>query len=180
MKRFVQLFEALDQTTKTKAKVSALADYFQEAPSSDKLWAIALLSHKRPKRSVTMTLLRTWAAEEGNLPLWLFEESYHIVGDLAEAIALVLPRPEKTSDKSLTEWIELLIDLGNKNDDEKKAIITDAWAGMDHRERFIFNKIITGGFRVGVSSKLVTRALAIVTNIEENVIMHRLMGNWTP
>ncbi|MCB0687386.1 MAG: ATP-dependent DNA ligase, partial [Saprospiraceae bacterium] len=49
-----------------------------------------------------------------------------------------------------------------------------------HRERFIFNKIITGGFRVGVSSKLVTRALAIVTNIEENVIMHRLMGNWTP
>ncbi|MCB0665710.1 MAG: ATP-dependent DNA ligase, partial [Saprospiraceae bacterium] len=180
MHRFARLFEALDQTTKTNTKVSLLAEYFREAPASDRLWTIALLSHKRPKRAVNTTMLRTWAAEEANLPLWLFEESYHIVGDLAEAIALVLPKPSKTSDKSLTEWIEILIEIREYSDERKREIITSAWAELDHRQRFIFNKIITGGFRIGVSQKLMTRALARATDIDENVLMHRLMGSWNP
>lgn len=180
MKRFSRLFEALDQTTKTNTKVSALSEYFREAPPSDRLWTIALLSHKRPKRSVNTTMLRTWAAEEAGLPLWLFEESYHIVGDLAEAIALVLPKPSYSSNRSLSEWINILIDLRDKTDEEKREVITSAWSELDHRERFIFNKIITGGFRVGVSQKLMTRALAKATGIDENVLMHRLMGNWSP
>ena len=156
MKRFARLFDGLDQTTKTNTKVALLADYFKEASHSDRLWAIALLSHKRPKRAVSTTLLRTWASEEAGLPLWLFEESYHIVGDLAEAIALMLPKPHSQSDKSLTDWIEILLSLQGKEDEEKRRVITTAWLELDHRERFIFNKIITGGFRVGISQKLMT------------------------
>ncbi|MBK8502459.1 MAG: ATP-dependent DNA ligase [Saprospiraceae bacterium] len=180
MQRFARLFEALDQTTKTTAKVSALTDYFLEAPKPDRLWTIALLSHKRPKRSVNTTLLRTWASEVAGLPLWLFEESYHIVGDLAEAIALVLPKPQTSSTRSLSEWIGMLIKLTNDDEETKKKFIISAWAELDHRERFIFNKVITGGFRVGVSQKLVTRALSKATGINENMLTHRLMGNWTP
>ena len=180
MKRFARLFDGLDQTTKTNTKVALLADYFKEASHSDRLWAIALLSHKRPKRAVSTTLLRTWASEEAGLPLWLFEESYHIVGDLAEAIALMLPKPHSQSDKSLTDWIEILLSLQGKEDEEKRRVITTAWLELDHRERFIFNKIITGGFRVGISQKLMTRALAKATAIDENILMHRLMGNWSP
>ena len=94
MKRFARLFAELDQTTKTNAKVAALAEYFREAGESDKLWTIALLSHKRPRRTVTTTLLREWSAEAAGIPDWLFEESYPIVGDLAETIALILPPGE--------------------------------------------------------------------------------------
>ena len=180
MKRFVRLFEALDQTTSTNAKVSALTSYFLEAPKSDRLWAIALLSHKRPKRSVNTSLLRTWAAEVAGLPVWLFEESYHIVGDLAEAIALLLPKPVTSSTRSLSEWISMLVNLANEGEEVKKKFILGAWAELDHGERFIFNKVITGGFRVGVSQKLMTRALSRATGIDENMLTHRLMGNWTP
>ena len=91
MKNFAQLIKTIDSTNKTNLKVAALTEYFQTAADNDKLWAIAILSHRRPKRPVNTTLLRQWATEISDIPLWLFEESYHIVGDLAETIALILP-----------------------------------------------------------------------------------------
>jgi DNA ligase-1 len=93
MKRFTQLFLQLDQTTKITEKVEALVSYFQQTNDRDKVWAIGMLSHRRPKRTVNTKLLRQWAAEEAQLPLWLLEESYHVVGDLAETLSLVLPTP---------------------------------------------------------------------------------------
>ena len=52
MKHFTNLFTELDQTTKTLGKIKALIAYFESAPEEDKLWAIALLSDRRPKRTV--------------------------------------------------------------------------------------------------------------------------------
>ncbi|PTX54011.1 DNA ligase-1 [Litoreibacter ponti] len=180
MREFAALFTTLDQTTKTNAKVTALAGYFQTATDSDKLWTIALLSGRRPKRGVTTTLLREWAAEVADIPLWLFEESYPIVGDLSETIALVLPPATGQSDKTLTEWLEIVRDIGQQEPDQKKAIIVAAWSSLPPIERFLFNKLITGGLRIGVSQKLMTRALAQATEIEEATLAHRLMGDWTP
>ena len=180
MKNFAKLITALDQTTKTNAKVQALAGYFDRASEADKLWTVAILSHRRPKRTVTTTLLRKWAAEYGEIPLWLFEESYHVVGDLAETIALVLPARNQDEGKSLTDWIDYIKALGPLTEEEKRERILDAWAGLDYTERFIFNKLITGGFRVGVSQKLMVRALSRHTGIDENGLAYRLMGNWTP
>ena len=68
MKRFAQLIEQLDSTNKTNQKVAALTHYFQDAPKDDALWAVALLSHRRPSRPVTTTLMRQWAAEIAQLP----------------------------------------------------------------------------------------------------------------
>ncbi|MEM9990568.1 MAG: ATP-dependent DNA ligase, partial [Bacteroidota bacterium] len=158
MKKFAHLFTQLDQTTKTNLKVAALQHYFAQAEEKDKLWTIALLSHRRPKRTVNTTLLLTWAAKKSNVPLWLFEESYGVTGDLAETIALILPAATSESDNSLTYWIEYIRDLEGKDDSEKQAAIYAAWEQLDQTERFVFNKIITGNFRVGVSQKLMTRA----------------------
>jgi DNA ligase-1 len=180
MKRFATLFAALDGTTSTSAKVAALAEYFRTAPEDDRLWTIALLSGRRPRRSVTATDLRQWAAEAAGLPLWLFEESYPVVGDLAETIALVLPEPSRTIQRSLAEWIGTIRALAGRPPPERKAAILDAWAGLGPEERFLFNKLITGGFRMGVSQKLMTRALAAATGLEEAELAHRLMGAWTP
>ncbi len=180
MKRFAALFTALDQTTKTSAKVAALADYFREAPDDDKLWTIALLSGRRPRRTVTTTALREWAAERAGIPLWLFEEAYPIVGDLSETIALVLPPAEATSVDSLSQHILKIRALADADEPARKAAILAAWDGLDPTERFVFNKLITGGFRMGVSRKLMTRALSQATGIAEAELAHRLMGDWTP
>jgi len=180
MKRFAALFTALDQTTKTSVKVAALAQYFREAPEDDKLWTIALLSGRRPRRVITTTKLREWAAERAGIPLWLFETCYPVVGDLSETIALVLPPNSQSSDLSLSDWIERLRALDSAEDDARRAAILDAWDRLEPVERFVFNKLLTGGWRMGVSQKLMTRALAQATGIEEAELTHRLMGDWSP
>ncbi|WP_444666690.1 ATP-dependent DNA ligase [Cereibacter changlensis] len=180
MKRFATLFEALDRTTKTTAKVAALTEYFTTAPEEDRLWTIALLSGRRPKRAVNSTELREWASEAAGLPLWLFEEAYPVVGDLSETITLILPPPQHESDRSLATWIRELMALTGQAAEARKAAIFAAWDQLTTEERFLFNKLITGGFRMGVSQGLMTRALARATGLEETTLAHRLMGDWKP
>jgi DNA ligase-1 len=180
MQRFVQLFTELDQTTRVNDKIDALVRYFHDAREEDMLWTIALLSHRRPKRTVTTSLLREWAAEAAGIPLWLFEESYHVVGDLAETISLVLPSPVSANPQSLSYWINFIRNLGDDSEIQRKAGILGAWEQMEAPERFLFNKLITGGFRVGVSQQLLVKALAQYSGVEQNILAHRLMGNWSP
>jgi len=180
MRRFASLIETLDSTNKTNAKVASLTHYFKEAPPEDALWAVALLSHRRPSRPVSTSQMRVWAAELVQLPEWLFEETYHIVGDLAETIALLVQQEKKGNTPSLSKCIEEIIAVKSKDEAEKKAYILEQWKSLDTFERFVFNKILTGGFRIGVSQKLMTRALSKAIHIEENILAHRLMGQWSP
>jgi DNA ligase-1 len=180
MRNFAQLIKTLDSTNKTTVKVQALTNYFLNANDADKVWTIAILSHRRPPRPVNTTLLREWASELAHIPLWLFEESYHIVGDLAETIALVIPVAKQSSEKSLTEFLEEMIALKKKPEEKKKAYLNKNWKILNYYERFVFTKLITGGFRIGVSQKLMTRALAKATEIDEDILAYKLMGNWDP
>jgi DNA ligase-1 len=179
MKRAAQLFDALDATTSTNAKVDALAAYFHEATDTDKLWTIALLSGRRPKRPVTSTQLRQWAAEISDIPDWLFEASYHVVGDFAETVTHIA-KLERPITKSLSEWVHYVEDLKHQDEAEKARRVKAAWAGLEGMELFVFNKIITGGFRIGVSQKILVKGLSKATGTEEDAIAHRLMGDWSP
>jgi DNA ligase-1 len=180
MKNFAELIKTLDSSNKTSVKVDALTNYFRNASDEDKVWTIAILSHRRPPRPVNTTLLRLWANELANIPLWLFEESYHIVGDLAETIALVIPTTKEHSDRSLTEFLQEIIALKKKTDFEKKEYLQTNWLALNYYERFIFTKLITGSLRIGVSQKLMTRALSKAENIDEDALAYKLMGDWNP
>ncbi|RZJ30111.1 MAG: ATP-dependent DNA ligase, partial [Flavobacterium sp.] len=180
MKHFAQLIKALDSSNKTSVKVDALTEYFNTAGDSDKIWTIALLSHRRPPRPVNTTLLRLWANELAEIPLWLFEESYHIVGDLAETIALIIPTTKEHSEKTLTEFLQEIIALKKKTDEQKREYLHENWLALNYYERFVFTKLITGSFRIGVSQKLMTRALSKATGIDEDLLAFRLMGDWNP
>ncbi|HEU0136579.1 MAG TPA: cisplatin damage response ATP-dependent DNA ligase, partial [Flavobacterium sp.] len=180
MRNFAHLIKELDSSNKTSVKVDALTEYFRHASDEDRVWTIAILSHRRPPRPVNTTLLRIWANELANIPLWLFEESYHIVGDLAETIALIIPSTHEHSDKSLTEYLCEMISLRKKSDLEKRDYLHRNWLSQSYYERFVFTKLITGSFRIGVSQKLMTRALAKATGVDEDILAYKLMGNWDP
>ncbi len=182
MKAFAKLILQLGTSTKTSEKLEALADYFNTAPADDKVWVIALFSGRRPRRIVKSTLLSSWCIEEASLPPWLFEESYHTVGDLAETIALLLPPPTNATqeDQGLSWYIRALAALEKKDEAEKKEFILAQWAQMDRGERFVFNKLLTGNFRIGVSQKTIVNALVKTTGLADNIIAHRISGNWDP
>lgn len=181
MKRFADLYAALDETTKTSVKVEALADYFRAAEPADAAWAVYFLSGRKPRQAVPSKRLRQWARELAGIPEWLFDETYHHVGDVAETIALLLPPAASASDLPLADWVEnRLLPLRTLEEEEQKAAVLAAWAALDARQRFVWNKLITGEFRVGVSQLLVVRAIAQVSGLSTDVVSHRLMGAWEP
>ena len=181
MKRFTQLYTALDETTRTNEKVSALAAYFREADPADAAWALFFLCGKKLPRAIASTALQSLAAEESGLPLWLFEECYHSVGDLAETVSLVLTEPVSSTTLPLHELIsDRLLPMREAGDTTRRDLLLRTWRELNRTERLVWNKLITGGFRVGVAQTLVVRAMASVADVEQAVMAHRLLGKWEP
>lgn len=181
MRKFAELFDALDSTTKTNQKVEALVQYFKTVEHDELLFAVALLIGNKPKRAFKTTILREWCSEISGIPLWMVEDSYYVVGDLGETLALLIPKHENTSsDKSLRNYFKDLTEAKNWDEMEQKDYVLSHWKQLCDTDLFIFNKLITGNFRVGVSKTLVVRALAQYLNQEITTIAHLIIGKWNP
>lgn len=178
MKIFATLIQALDSTNKTNQKLEAIRQFLHDADDSDKLYFLALFTGRRPKRPVSTTLLKMWALKVTGLPAWLFQESYAAVGDLGETISLILPSPTGYIDYPLTDWMSRIIDLAGSTEQQKELFVLHAWQNLPHQERFIFNKLLGGSFRVGVSSKSLINAIAAYYGLETNAVAHSIMGEW--
>jgi DNA ligase 1 len=180
MIEFAKLIETLDSTNKTNDKLKGLEEFFHAAPDADKVWAVALFSGKRPKRTINVTLLAQWACELAAIPGWLFAECYNATGDLSEAITLVLPFPVTSSGNTLDEWMRLIAALGSQEQEIRERVIKDSLLSLTYYERFILVKLITGNFRIGVSARMMIKALATATGITTEELSHRLSGSWDP
>ncbi len=185
MRRFAELFESLDTTTSTHAKIDALVAYFATADASDAAWAIYVLIGRRLKRAVGQSLLRAWLGEVAGLPEWLVDETYGSVGDLAETIALLVPDDARATEGrrevSLTEWFETrILPLVEAEVPEKRERVIAWWRELPYRECFLVGKLLTGSLRIGVSRGLVTRALAERFARPRVQIERALMGEWWP
>lgn len=181
MKLFTELYVELDQTNKTNEKVEAMRFYFERAEPDDSAWALYFLSGRKPRQIVPSKLLREWALELSGIPEWLWEESRDTVGDGAETMALLLPNNTETDKTPLHILVEdQLLPLRGADPDTQKAAVTEAWSRMNYSQRLVYNKLISGAFRVGVSQSLVMRALSQLSELPVDVIALRLMGQWTP
>jgi DNA ligase 1 len=177
MRRFARLFSELDATTSTNEKVEALARYFAEAPARDAAWAVYFLAGGKPRQVVKTGSLVGVACHMAHIEYWLFDECYQSVGDLAETIALVLPRGDEPSDVGLAEWVEgRLLPLRGLPDEEVAQRVAGFWQELDMLGRFLLTKLVGGGFRVGVSKLLVQRALASHGGIDAKRVAQRMMG----
>jgi DNA ligase-1 len=177
MRRFADLFQQLDASTATTAKVAAMVDYFTQAPPEDAAWAVYFLAGGKPRQVVPTALLRQTACAVAGIDDWLFDECYQAVGDLAETIAHVLPPAADRSDAGLAHWVEQrLLPLKGLSPQEQAARLRTAFDELDAQGRFLLVKLIGGGFRVGVSKLLVQRALAECSGIDPKAVAQRMMG----
>jgi DNA ligase-1 len=177
MKEFAALFLALDSTTSTRKKTDALLAYFRSAQPADAAWALYFLAGGKPRQTVPTGLMRAAAREMAGIPEWLFDESYDVVGDLAETIAHVLPPALQTIELPLHVWIEeRLLALRGQSPEAISAALKGYWNELDTPGRFLLTKLIGGSFRVGVARNLVLRALAEATGIDAKLLAQRLMG----
>src|SRR6185312_11113196 len=179
---FAELVTEVSSSTKTNDKLQSLVDYFAIAPDGDKVWVIALFSGRRPRRAVNLKLMREWCIELAQIPDWLFTECHHTVGDFSETLALLLAKTEtlQHENKNLSYYLEKLISIEKEDETVKKNFILDSWHQMNAEEKFVFNKLITGAFRIGVSQKAIVNALAKVVDVSPSIIAHRISGSWDP
>lgn len=182
MQSFSRLYQSLDQTTSTNTKVAAMVQYFESVDERDAAWAVYFLSGRRLKRLIGAAALRQWLKLSSDLPEWLIEDTYASVGDLAETIALLLAQAGKAEQThSLADWIEhQLLPLRDREPTIQEDTIRQWWQTLNYEQCFIINKLLTGALRVGVSQILLARAVAQHANLPRALILHRLMGEWTP
>ena len=177
MRAFAKLFNELDASTATSAKVDALKRYFVQARPADAAWAVYFLAGGKPRQVVPTATLRRLACERAGIADWLFDACYQAVGDLAETIAHVLPAPRAAGDVGLAEWVEQrLLPLRAASPEVQAERIAAYWDELDGAGRFLLTKLIGGGFRVGVSKLLVQRALAEGAGIDAKIVAQRMMG----
>jgi len=194
MQRFTQLFQDIDATTSTNAKVDALRRYLREESAANAVWALYLLLGKTRKRLITSRVLRDIFLQISDIPEWLFEDCYAQVGDSAEVISLlmqrhaslqsagVLAQSPPSESLPLHLWMEEIIPQVKQVESEEdlKTLVVSWWAALNPTGVFVLNKVLTGAFRMGLSEKLVIRAIAQEFGIPEPVIAHRLMGSFEP
>jgi len=181
MQHFANLIARLNNTTKTNDKRDELVAYFHKVADADKLWLVALFTGRRPRRLVSSTLLRTWCMELAMVSPWLFEECYNAVGDLSETISLILPEAvEQDVPVSLAALMDKLQQLQVATEEEKKTFVTTKWKSLSRAACLVFNKLIMGGFRSGVSEAITIQALSRFLEQEPQVVAHLISGNWSP
>jgi len=185
LNKFSKLFEDLDSNNSVNKKINSLTKYFKTNSNLNNIWTIYLLIGKRNRRFISGKSLREYYADIYKMPIWLIETCYAKVGDSAEVISLLLQ--DKLLEKELEEDISLdqlinkiLPNLSKSDENQKKLTIKFLWEKISRDNQLIFNKILTGTFRIGVSKGLITKAISNMIGIDESIILHRLMGNFEP
>ncbi len=182
MERFTQLYLALDRSNRTSDKLEAIRSYFHSAPPEDAIWAVYLFTVRKIGRTITSRQMRTWASEVSGFAPWMLNECYSVVGDLSETLSLLIPFENPTHPAPpLHEIVEQRLKvIGKLSPDKQRDMLIQTWRDLTVDQRFIFHKLISGNFRVGVSRQSLTIALAEVAGVETSVMAHRLSGHWSP
>ena len=186
LNKFSELFLNLDSNNSSNKKIELLKNYFSTNDDLENSWSIYLLTGKKNKRFISGRYLKSFFSDIYEFPLWLIDTCYLRVGDSAEVITLLLNSKnigenKVTKDISLDELLsKILPELAVLKEDERKLRVKEIWDKLSKENLLIFNKILTGTFRVGVSIGLITKSISKLINLDEAIISHRLMGDWEP
>ncbi|MBW3097453.1 cisplatin damage response ATP-dependent DNA ligase [Pseudohoeflea coraliihabitans] len=170
MKRFADLLETLILTPSRNGKLRLMIDFFRSVPDPERGYALAALTRELDIPSVKPALLRQLVTTR--IDEELFRLSYDYVGDLGETVALIWPDaadhparsiPHGRNDMpSLTEVVTQLQAASRR---EGPALIEGWLDRLDPSGRYALTKLVTGGFRIGLSARLAKQALAGFGNV---------------
>ncbi|MEL6361701.1 MAG: cisplatin damage response ATP-dependent DNA ligase [Pseudomonadota bacterium] len=166
MERFSKLLERLILTPQRNGKIQLLVDYFAETPDPDRGFGVAAITGELEISSFKPAMLRTLVYER--VDEVLFDLSYDYVGDLAETVSLIWPgKHGANAPPALTDIVNGLQEASRA---EAPRLVEDWLDALDATGRWTLIKLVTGGFRIGVSSRLTKTALAKFGNVDVNEI----------
>ena len=154
MRAFAHLLDRLALTGSRNAKLTLVRDFLSETPDPDRGWALAALTGELTFAEAKPAAIRR--AAEARVDPVLFGWSYDFVGDLAETVALVWrAQPGANRPPELSEVIETLRTSSRASVQGHIERWLDA---LDADGRWALLKLLTGGLRVGFSTRLAKQA----------------------
>ena len=168
MHAFAALLDSLIYTRSRNAKLKLIGDYLVATPDPDRGWAMAALTGGLDLPGIKPAIVR--ALIEARTDPVLFRMSRDYVGDTAETVALLWPRPDApTPDAalSITQVVDRLSHLSRADAPAALAAMLDR---SDTEERYALLKMATGGMRIGVSARLAKTALATAFGLDVEAV----------
>ena len=156
MRAFAQLLDRLSLTASRNAKLRLIGDHLAGTPDPDRGWALAALTGGLSFTAAKPGLIRE--AVEARVDPELFRLSYDYVGDLAETVALIWPAHHGANREP--EMGEVVEALKAAKRGEVRGLLEGWLDALDPDGRWALLKLVTGGLRVGVSTRLAWQAAA--------------------
>ena len=161
MKEFSQLINQLILTRSRNRKIELLNHYFKNTENPDRGLALAILTGNLKIKNISISKIKELIKKEVDPEL--FDLSYDYVGDLAETIALIWPYKQKGKVPKLNFIIN---ELENSSTTNITKLIKKYLSIFSENERWAFIKLLSGGLRIGVSTRLTKLSLIHNTTIE--------------
>src|SRR5438270_12389765 len=161
MRAFSQLLDDLVYTRSRNTKLKLIGDYLRETPDPDRGYGLAALTGTLDIPAVKHAAVRAIAEERVDPVLLYMSRDY--VGDMAETVALLWPKPAgeppEVDDATIliSDAVERLRSASRLDAPHVLAAMLDH---LDASGRFALLKLATGGLRVGVSARLAKQAFA--------------------
>ncbi len=165
MKNFAMLLDKLIYTNSNKSKIKLLVSYMQNVSDPDRGYAIAAICNELNFQFLKPSFLKELIMERVDQNL--FKMSYDYVGDLGETISLIWPKKINGTVPKLSKLIE---NFDSMQKEELKKYFLYLLDILSPTERWALIKLVTGGLRVGVSSKLAKTSLAEYGNVDRDEI----------
>jgi len=166
MESFANLLERLLLTPSRNGKLALMANYFETVPDPERGWALAALTNGIDLPGVKAGLVRRLA--ETKVDHELFRLSYDYVGDLAETVSLIWPHEHGAN--YVPALSQVVADLSDASKIEGERLIAGWLDALDARGRWALLKLVTGGFRIGVSARLAKVAAAQFGKVEPSEV----------
>ncbi len=161
MREFSQLINQLILTRSRNRKIELLNHYFKNTENPDRGLALAILTGNLKIKNISISKIKELIKKEVDPEL--FDLSYDYVGDLAETIALIWPYKQKGKVPKLNFIID---ELESSSTTNITKLIKKCLSIFSENERWAFIKLLSGGLRIGVSTRLTKLSLIHNTTIE--------------
>ena len=171
MRAFSQLLDDLVYTRSRNTKLKLIGDYLKETPDPDRGYGLAALTGTLDIPAVKGAAVRAIAEERVDPVLLYMSRDY--VGDMAETVALLWPKPlgepPEVDDAtiSITQAIERLRSTTRLDAPRTLASMLDH---LDASGRFALLKLATGALRVGISARLAKQGFADAFGLEVEAV----------
>jgi DNA ligase 1 len=167
MRAFSQLLDDLVYTRSRNTKLKLIGDYLKETPDPDRGYGLAALTGTLDLPAVKGAAVRAIAEERVDPVLLYMSRDY--VGDMAETVALLWPKPigePPEVDDATISISEAVKRLRSASRMDAPRVLAKMLDHLDASGRFALLKMATGGLRVGINARLAKQAFADAFGLE--------------